>query len=417
MNPPEVPANQHVTRKQLHFRRARRKIAEGADVPTAIRTDEPFGSGPLYRVEKWKELRARQLGMNAELWDLLNEKATTDVLINGTEVWVDRGNGCERVKWAPAGETESRVLAVQMAAAAGKRLDDASPLVDGFLGETIRLHAVIPPLSNGQTTISLRVLRQEAFSLEELVATRTVPEPVATLLETMIHQRVSILISGATGTGKTTLLAALLGMVPAHERIVCIEEVSELYPNHPHVVHLQERQSNIEGVGTISLTDLVRAALRMRPDRLILGECRGAEVREVLTAMNTGHSGGFATIHANAVPDIPSRLTALGSLAGLSETQVSAHAASAFQVILQLERDSQGRRRLVEVGVLDNAEHLRAVVALDCRADRPRLGPGAALLERVLSHRLVSLRELAGGTLGVTRPAPGSQSPGETIGN
>lgn len=374
--------------RHVHLRQARRRIAEGQGVAEAVRQEEPFGSGPLYRVDRWKELRARQLGMSAELWDLLNEELVTDVLINGTEVWVDRGHGCERAAWGPADESESRVLAVQMAAAAGKRLDDASPLVDGFLGETIRLHAVIPPLSNGKTTISLRVLRREAFSMDELVQMRTVTEPVAALLETLVRQRVSLLISGATGSGKTTLLAALLGLVPPDERIVCIEEVSELYPNHPHVVHLQERQPNIEGKGAISLTDLVRAALRMRPDRLILGECRGAEVREVLTAMNTGHSGGFATIHANAVRDIPSRLMALGSLAGLSETQVSAHATSAFQVVLQLGRERGGRRRLAEVGVLDNTERLRAVVGLDCRGTQARPGPGLGLLEKVVGHPL-----------------------------
>lgn len=366
-----------------HFRWSRRKVAEGVAVPTAINFGTPSGTGPQYKATQWKELRARQLGMNAELWTLLNEEHITDVLINGTEVWVDRGSGCELAEWGPADESECRVLAVQMAAAAGKRLDDSSPLVDAFLGTTIRLHAVIPPLSNGHTTISLRVLRQKAFTLAQLVEVGTVPSSIRLLVERLVQLRVSILISGATGSGKTTLLAALLGLVPPNERIICIEEVSELYPDHPHVIHLQERQSNIEGVGSISLTELVRAALRMRPDRLILGECRGAEVREVLTAMNTGHSGGFATIHANKVTDIPSRLTALGSLAGLSEAQVAAHAEAAFQVAFQLERDSEGRRRLAEIGILERSGELRAQVALDCRGNEPRPGPGYARLEHL----------------------------------
>lgn len=150
--------------------------------------------------------------------------------------------------------------------------------------------------------------------------------------------RASCLVTGATGTGKTTLLAALLSLVEPTERIVCIEEASELRPNHPHVIHLQERQANVQGVGEVTMTSLVRTALRMRPDRIVLGECRGPEVREVLTALNTGHEGGWATLHANAPVDVPARLTALGALAGMDEATVAAQAASALDVVIHLQR-------------------------------------------------------------------------------
>ena len=291
--------------------------------------------------------------MNAELWQLTETAGITDVLINGTTAWIDRGSGMEPSPWAPGTIGEARALAVHMAAAAGKRLDDAAPIVDGFLGETIRLHAVLPPLAKEGPLISLRVLRRLGLTLADLVHFETLTPATARWLEQLVAREVSVLISGATGSGKTTLLAALLGGVPADQRIVCIEEVSELFPRHPHVVHLQERRPNIEGEGAITLAELVRAAMRMRPDRMVLGECRGAEVREVLTALNTGHGGGMATIHANSVADTPARLQALAAMAGMGHAAVATHGAAAFQVVLQLRRTKAGRR-LAEIGMLTN---------------------------------------------------------------
>ncbi|WP_434081577.1 ATPase, T2SS/T4P/T4SS family [Sanguibacter sp. Z1732] len=154
--------------------------------------------------------------------------------------------------------------------------------------------------------------------------------------------RANVMVSGATGAGKTTLLAAMLSLVPATERILCIEEAAELMPDHPHVVHLQVRRSNVQGAGGVGLDQLVRTAMRMRPDRLVLGECRGAEVREVLGALNTGHDGGWATVHANAAGDVPARLVALGSLAGLDPAAVAVQAASALDAIVHLRAVTAG---------------------------------------------------------------------------
>lgn len=191
-----------------------------------------------------------------------------------------------------------------------------------------------------------------------------------------------MLVTGATGTGKTTLLAALLSLVPADERIVCIEEAAELQPDHPHVVRLVARRPNVEGAGEIDLAALVRHALRMRPDRVVLGECRGADVREVLTALNTGHDGGCATLHANAVADVPARLEALGALAGMTPRAVAAQAASALDVVVHLRR-SRGRRYVAEVGtVTGGSDGLVVEPVLECgpdgRAVRGPAWPAAA---------------------------------------
>ncbi len=187
-----------------------------------------------------------------------------------------------------------------MASACGVRLDDASPIADGTLPGGVRLHAVLAPVSGSGTLISLRVLGTRRLGVADLEARGTLPGPVGPLLRGLVAARANVLISGATGSGKTTLLSAALSLVGVDERIVCIEEVPEIAPAHPHCVHLVEREPNIEGRGAITLPDLVRAAMRMRPDRLVLGECRGPEVRDVLTALNTGHDGGWATLQPTA---------------------------------------------------------------------------------------------------------------------
>lgn len=298
-------------------------------------------------------------GAGAVLQPLLDRGDVTDVLVNGAGgVWVDRGGGLEAdaaAARALGGRGEVRALATRLAAAAGQRLDDACPVVDGSLPDGTRLHVVLPPLAPEGPLLSLRTQRRRAFTLPELEAAGTVAPALAPVLRALVARRANVLVSGATGSGKTTLLAALLSLVPADERIVVIEEAAELNPDHPHVVHLQTRRANVQAAGEVPLTALARAAMRMRPDRLVLGECRGAEVREVLGALNTGHEGGWATVHANTATDVPARLVALGALAGMSSSTVTAQALSALDAVVHVRRDA-GRRRVAQVGVLGTGE-------------------------------------------------------------
>ncbi|MFB9955166.1 ATPase, T2SS/T4P/T4SS family [Cellulomonas denverensis] len=194
-------------------------------------------------------------------------------------------------------------------------------------------------------------MRHRPFTLADLVDGGTLASGVDAVLAALVAARANLLISGATGTGKTTLLSTLLSLVDPAERIVCIEESGELAPQHPHVIRLLVRRANVEGAGEITLTDLVRESLRMRPDRVVLGECRGPEVREVLGALNTGHDGGATTVHANAAQDIPARLEALGALAGMTREAVAAQAVSALHAVIHLRRVG-GRRRVTEVAVV-----------------------------------------------------------------
>ncbi|QTE29711.1 TadA family conjugal transfer-associated ATPase [Pengzhenrongella sicca] len=348
-----APSAEHVTRvvRECGALLGSRALA---DLVAAVRA-EMLGAGPLQA--------------------LLDEAQVTDVLVNGPrDVWVERAGRLERTAVDLGTPAQVRALAVRLAAAGGQRLDDASPLVDARLPDGTRLHAVLPPVAGGGTLLSLRVLRPRAFTLAGLVAAGGVAAAFEPVLRALVAERANVLVSGATGSGKTTLLATLLALVPPTERIVCIEEAGELEPDHPHVVRLLARRANVEGVGEVGLPDLVRQALRMRPDRIVLGECRGAEVREVLTALNTGHEGGWATVHANTAADVPARLEALAALAGLDRAAVAAQAASALDAVVHLRRDG-GRRYVAEVAVVARAPDGELRVSAALRAAGAGSGP------------------------------------------
>lgn len=286
----------------------------------------------------------------AFLRPFLDDSSVTDLFVNGERgLFVDRGQGIERIAAWSASEGEVRRLAVRLIALGGRHLDDASPCVDVRWEGGVRVHAVLAPVAVSGTTISVRVPRWDAPDLARLQRAGMLSQRQCERLDELIQQRRNVLISGATGAGKTTLLAALLGRVPAAERLITIEEVAELRPDHPHHVALEARQPNIEGAGAITLSRLVREALRMRPDRLILGECRGEEVRELLMALNTGHDGGAATVHASGLHDVAPRLEALGSLAGMDATTTARQTASAIGAVVHVERRG-GRRRVTEWG-------------------------------------------------------------------
>lgn len=315
------------------------------------------------------------------LASLVVDPAVTDVLVNGdTGVWTDRGGGVEPAGILLTDERTVRRLAVRLAGLAGRRLDDSSPWVDGLLPGGVRLHAVLPPLVAGGPHVSLRVPRSVAPSLSQLQAWGAIDDLGREVLEAVVRARASFVVTGGTGSGKTTLLAAMLSDVDPGERLVVVEDVRELSIDHPHVVHLQGRSNNVEGRGEVTLTTLVRQSLRMRPDRVVVGEVRGAEVRELLAALNTGHEGGCGTLHANTASDVVSRMEALGALAAMTPSAVHAQLSSAIEVVLHVERAGDGTRRLAEVAALERTGDggVRVVSVLRGGAGAWETGPGWA---------------------------------------
>lgn len=339
-----------------------------------------------------EELDARLNGLGEVLAPLLRLPGITDILVNSTRVWVDCGQGVEPIDDGFSSEEEVRALAITMAAICGKRLDDAVPIVDGILPMGVRVHAVIPPLSGEGTIISLRIPARGGLTLEQMRKGASIDDTTQQILSRMLEVRCNVLISGATGSGKTTLLSALLSSISVNERLICIEEMSELHPAHPHVVHLQARQANTQSRGEVSLSELVRAAMRMRPDRIILGECRGGEVRDIMSALNTGHRGSFATIHANTPAEVPARLSALGALAGMSAEATHVQARAAFDLVVHMERsvgsDGNTGRRVAQIGVfgLERGELTCSCAYRIDRRGRGSTGPAWEELRRVLSR-------------------------------
>ncbi len=284
---------------------------------------------------------------------LLATEGLTDILVNGPDqVYIDRGRGLEKSPLHFDSEEEVRRLAVRLAAGAGKRLDEACPYVDARLANGIRLHAVLDILAEPGTCISLRIPSKRSFSLDDWVSNGSIDEFLACVLKRIIDSKVAFLISGGTGSGKTTLMASLLSMLDEGQRLVIVEDSRELNPDHRHCIKMEARQPNNEGAGAVTMTDLVKQALRMRPDRLVLGEVRGAELCDLLTALNTGHEGGCGTVHANSVEDLPARLEALGALGGMERTALHAQLCSALRVVIQVSRLASGKRTVTQIGLL-----------------------------------------------------------------
>ncbi|WP_370518390.1 TadA family conjugal transfer-associated ATPase [Nostocoides sp. HKS02] len=321
-----------------------------------------------------RSLASEVLGLGP-LEACLEDPSVTDVLVNGDgAVWVDRGAGLERSGVALPDPAAARRLAVRLAGLAGRRLDESQPWVDGLLPGGVRLHAVLPPLVDGGAHLSLRVPRLRTDGLGSLRASGMLGPEGEEVLRALVARRCSFVVTGGTGCGKTTLLSAMLAEVPAAERIVVVEDVRELSVSHPHVVRLQGRAPNVEGQGSVTLVDLVRQALRMRPDRLVVGEVRGAEVREMLAALNTGHEGGCGTVHANAPSDVPARFEALGALADLDQQAVQSQLASAVQAVVHVTR-IRHQRVVASVSVLGRGPGgVECVPALDVVTGQRRQG-------------------------------------------
>lgn len=302
-----------------------------------------------------RRLRSDSVGVGP-LESLLALPGVTDVLVNAHDsVWIDRGQGVEKADMDLGSEEAVRRLATRLALTCGRRLDDAQPFADGRItrddGSVLRIHAVLAPLAESGTCISVRVLRQARLSLDDLIQSGTVPEDIAPALRNIINQRRSFLVVGGTGTGKTTLLSAMLTEVPTDQRIICIEDTAELHPGHPSTINLVSRQANVEGAGAVSMADLLKQSLRMRPDRIVVGEIRGAEVVDLLAAMNTGHDGGAGTIHANSISEVPARMEALATTGGLDRMALHSQLAAAVDIVLVMKHTPFGRR-LAQLGVL-----------------------------------------------------------------
>jgi pilus assembly protein CpaF len=357
-------------------------------VAEALReTGRPVGDATVLAV--YESLRHDVVGAGP-LEPLLREAGVTDVLVNGpSRVYLDRGHGLEVAAMRFPDDDAVRRLAQRLASLGGRRLDDATPHVDVRLPDGSRLHAVLAPVSRPGTLISLRVPRARVFSLDELVGARTLSDAGAGLLRGLVASRAAFLVSGGTGSGKTTLLSSLLSLVAPTERVVLVEDAAELRPDHPHVVGLESRTANLEGAGAIELRTLVRQALRMRPDRLVVGEVRGAEVVDLLAALNTGHEGGCGTLHANSAGDVPARVEALALAAGLGRAAVHSQLASGVSAVVHLQRGRDGVRRLAEIAVpeRDPGGLVTMVPAVTTNAEgHLREGAGAARFAALLDR-------------------------------
>lgn len=375
--------------------RVRSRLADLGGEPTPAKVADALRSegrlvGDSAVLEVVDALRRDTVGAGP-LDALLHRDDVTDVLVNGPhEVYVDAGRGLELTGVRFPDDAAVRRLAQRLASAAGRRLDDASPYVDVRLPDGSRFHAVLAPVARPGTCLSLRVPARTGMTVDDLVAAKSMSPTAAGLLRDMVAARIAFVVCGGTGSGKTTLLAALLSHVAPHERIVIVEDAGELRPAHPHVVSLEARQPNVEGAGEIPLRQLVREALRMRPDRLVVGEVRGPEVVDLLAALNTGHEGGLSTLHANAAADVPARFEALGGPAGLPREAVHAQLSAALQAIVHLRRGSDGVRRLAEIAVLQEQPDglVSAEIAISFAPDlTASAGPGASRLESLLLSR------------------------------
>lgn len=283
---------------------------------------------------------------------LLGDPTVSDILVNNAaEVYVERGGRLQKVDVTFNDDAHLMRIINKIVTATGRRIDESSPMVDTRLADGSRVNAIIPPLSIKGPTLSIRRFAIVPYTMESLVAIGSMSLPMASLMQAMVRAKINLLIVGGTGSGKTTLLNALSGFIPTDERILTIEDAAELRLQQPHVVSLETRPPNVEGKGGIAARELVRNALRMRPDRIVVGEVRGDEVIDMLQAMNTGHEGSMTTVHANSPSDSLVRLENIIGMSGITipYKPLRQQICSAIQAIIEIERMSDGKRRVVSV--------------------------------------------------------------------
>src|ERR687886_1199472 len=345
--------------------RARSGAAPGGELDEEVRALVEREAAPLPEAERTalKErviLLATGLG---PLEPLLSDPAVDEVMVNGPgAVYVERGGRLERTGVGFGSEAELMHAIERILAPLGRRVDEAAPLCDARLPDGSRVNVVIPPLALSGPCLTIRRFRRQGFSLRDLVANGTLAPEAADLLALCVAARASVLVSGGTGSGKTTTLNALSGAIPGEERIVTIEDAAELRLRQRHVVRLEARPPNLEGRGEVTIRQLVRNALRMRPDRIVVGEVRGGEALDMLQALNTGHDGSLTTVHANSAPDALRRVETLALMAGvgLPHAAVREQVASALDLVVHQSRRADGSRRIESVAEEGRAERASA---------------------------------------------------------
>ena len=293
------------------------------------------------------------------LESLLHEPDITEIMVNGhSDVYVERAGGIERTEKQFVDDSQVRLVIERIIAPLGRRLDESSPMVDGRLPDGSRVNAIIAPLAIDGPTLTIRRFGTRRFGVDDLIAVGAITPPVLDFLRAAVEARLNIIVSGGTGAGKTTLLNALSSFIPKRDRIVTIEDAAELKLAQPHVVRLESRPANLEGKGNVSIRDLVRNALRMRPDRIVVGECRGGEALDMLQAMNTGHDGSLTTVHANSARDALARVETMVLMAGfeLPVRAIREQVAGAVDIVVQVARLRDGSRRVTGVSEIVGME-------------------------------------------------------------
>ncbi len=314
-----------------------------------------------------KEIRDETFGLGP-IEPLLHDPEISDILVNTyRQVFVERRGKLELTNVTFRDDQHLRVIIDRIVSRVGRRVDEASPYVDARLPDGSRVNAIIPPLAIDGPLLSIRRFAVKALTMQDFINYGTISEPMALVLQGIVRARLNVLISGGTGSGKTTSLNILSGYIPPDERIVTIEDSAELQLQQPHVVRLETRPPNIEGKGQVTARDLVRNALRMRPDRIVVGEVRGEEVLDMLQAMNTGHDGSLTTLHANSSRDALTRLETLMQMSGIAlpDKAMREQIASAINVIVQVSRLSDGRRKIMSISEITGMEG-NVVTMQDC---------------------------------------------------